>query len=66
MADRASGSQVKQLQLARAARVAGEAFGWHDAVSVSPSVDPARLFWLGSLASAFVGIVAAVALYTGL
>lgn len=66
MAERASGSHAKQLQLARAARVAGEAFGWHDAASVSPSVDPARLFWLGSLASAFIGIVAAAALYKGL
>lgn len=64
MAKRGSTSATKQLQLARAARVAGEAFGYDDSRHDEPT-GSSRLLWLGSLTSAFIGIVAIAAIYTG-
>ena len=64
MAKRGSTSSAKQLQLARAARVAGEAFGYDDSRHDEPT-GSSRLLWLGSLSSAFIGMVAIAAIYTG-
>jgi hypothetical protein len=59
-----STGEAKQLQLVRAARVAGEAFGYDDGRHDEPAAS-ARLLWLGSLTSAFIGIIAIAAIYTG-
>jgi len=64
VAKRVSTGEAKQLQLARAARVAGEAFGCDDGLHAE-APGSSCLLWLGSLTSAFVGIVAVAALYTG-
>jgi hypothetical protein len=64
VAKRVATGEAKQLQLARAARVAGEAFGCDDG-RYDEIVGSGRLLWLGSLTSAFIGIVAVAALYTG-
>ncbi len=65
MATHTTTALVRELHLARAAQVAGEAFGCDESDTGTARRRRGSLLWVGSMTSALVGLIAAAALYTG-